>query len=183
MIRRPPRSTRTDTLFPYATLFRSRQGGGSSPARPGNCGLCRPDPWLRPRPARRTSPRRGRSAGLPSTPGNLPIRRGRPALSRGLPKPCRSACPRGRGRTARLRNAPPSLSPCRSNCPRAPIRSEEHTSELQYIMRISYAVFCLTKKKKKNIQNLNEINIITSHKTIFHPQDHKIYKNYKYQHK
>src|SRR3546814_8998599 len=63
------------------------------------------------------------------------------------------------------------------------LRSEEHTSEVQSIMRISYAVFCLTKKKKKNIQNLNEINIITSHKTIFHPQDHKIYKNYKYQHK
>src|SRR3546814_18415261 len=83
MIRRPPRSTRTDTLFPYTTLFRSRRS-----AR-----------WAR----------------SPSAEGD----RGRPARkgSRG----------------------PASVSPS--------VRSEEHTSELQSLMRISYAVFCLKKKK------------------------------------
>src|SRR3546814_10740196 len=71
MIRRPPRSTRTDTLFPYTTLFRSRASYSVS--------------------AKSTVPKQ-------------------------------RAC-------------------------RAPARSEEHTSELQSLMRISYAVFCLKKKK------------------------------------
>src|SRR6056297_4087560 len=70
MIRRPPRSTRTDTLFPYTTLFRSRTRRSH-----------RESPWLRP-------------------------------------------------------------------CSRACSRSEEHTSELQSLRRISYAVFCLKKKKQ-----------------------------------
>src|SRR3546814_5173519 len=86
MIRRPPRSTRTDTLFPYTTLFRS------------------PPPPASPR-------------GQP--PGAELRRRGRQPLR-----------PRRRG--------------CR--------RSEEHTSELQSLMRISYAVFCL--KKKQNQKQL-----------------------------
>src|SRR3546814_1592500 len=77
MIRRPPRSTRTDTLFPYTTLFRSS--------------------------ARRAA----RSA------SNSP-----------------ASCWRRRRRRARC-------------------RSEEHTSELQSLMRISYAVFCLKKKNTK----------------------------------
>src|SRR3546814_1004031 len=94
MIRRPPRSTRTDTLFPYTTLFRS----APSPAPHGPGG----DPAPRAR-------RRGRS---------------------GAPPPGRGAPP---ATPARLREAP---------------RSEEHTSELQSLMRISYAVFCLKKKKK-----------------------------------
>src|SRR3546814_2028457 len=105
MIRRPPRSTRTDTLFPYTTLFRSRLG---PPDRP---------PWARPRGDRRKRDRR------------FP----RPARGGGHEKPGR-----GSGRTD----------------PRAPARrSEEHTSELQSLMRISYAVFCLKKKKisKHNI--------------------------------
>src|SRR3546814_3441882 len=89
MIRRPPRSTRTDTLFPYTTLFRSVAGD-----------LCR-GPALQ---ARRQQ-RRGRSVKLP-----------------------------------------------RNSCPRAACRSEEHTSELQSLMRISYAVFCLKKKKQRTTQ-------------------------------
>src|SRR3546814_5506966 len=89
MIRRPPRSTRTDTLFPYTTLFRSVRAGGK--------------PWYR---HHQFHPGRGDS-------GRGPLR-----------------ARRRRGRT------------------RLP-RSEEHTSELQSLMRISYAVFCL--KKKKNI--------------------------------
>src|SRR3546814_3854359 len=91
MIRRPPRSTRTDTLFPYTTLFRSLdddqpaaliEGGGFQPAR----------------------------------------------------------------------HVEPRIHPCverRAAAPRGARRSEEHTSELQSLMRISYAVFCLKKKKKK----------------------------------
>src|SRR3546814_16438904 len=106
MIRRPPRSTRTDTLFPYTTLFRSGQGhaagpsGGSAPA-PGSTRRAR-------RPARRRS---------------------------------------GVGAEARARG--------RCRCAGA-ARSEEHTSELQSLMRISYAVFCLKKKSKKQ-QNSNQI--------------------------
>src|SRR3546814_15590319 len=92
MIRRPPRSTRTDTLFPYTTLFRS--------------------PLHRARQAR-------------SFPEGLAILvRDRDASgNRAVYQP----------RADRLRRD----------------RSEEHTSELQSLMRISYAVFCLKKKKKK----------------------------------
>src|SRR3546814_5263946 len=91
MIRRPPRSTRTDTLFPYTTLFRSQHHQEGARHR-------------RRLPARR-APLRGRLH------------------------------PRGReDRPRRPR--------------RAGVRSEEHTSELQSLMRISYAVFCLKKKKK-----------------------------------
>src|SRR3546814_2365036 len=81
MIRRPPRSTRTDTLFPYTTLFRSFV--------------------VRPR------------------------------------SPIRRACGNPDSAMARSTRASPSA------------RSEEHTSELQSLMRISYAVFCLKKKKQK----------------------------------
>src|SRR3546814_1248969 len=87
MIRRPPRSTRTDTLFPYTTLFRSQQGD-------------------REEPRRERLPGQARRADRPA----------QPALLHRLP---------GAG------------------------RSEEHTSELQSLMRISYAVFCLKKKKDK----------------------------------
>src|SRR3546814_13636554 len=90
MRRRPPRSTRTDTLFPYTTLFRSddkRAGANWDSSAPAG--------W------------RGRGARLPLVTGSSPQPR---------------------------------------YCPRA--RSEEHTSELQSLMRISYAVFCLKKKKK-----------------------------------
>src|SRR3546814_14343629 len=80
MIRRPPRSTRTDTLFPYTTLFRS-------------AGACQP---------------------------------------RALVGPLRAH--RGAGSVADHPH---------------PYRSEEHTSELQSLMRISYAVFCLKKNTKK----------------------------------
>src|SRR3546814_2536450 len=93
MIRRPPRSTRTDTLFPYTTLFRS--------------------PGLSPAFLRVTS------------------------LCLGKPAPdVRSGANCGSWRTEAL-GAP---------LEDRPDRSEEHTSELQSLMRISYAVFCLKKK-------------------------------------
>src|SRR3546814_8457448 len=97
MVRRPPRSTRTDTLFPYTTLFRSVRRG--DPAHGGSTARHRPGP--------------GPCAG-PGFPG------GRPAMG------------------ARRPAAIPGL---------LRERSEEHTSELQSLIRISYAVFCLKKKK------------------------------------
>src|SRR3546814_1995862 len=96
MIRRPPRSTRTDTLFPYTTLFRSVQRDGRGAGHPG-CGRARRQSRRQPAPL----PRRGDDGGK-----------------------------RGLFHTLR--------------------RSEEHTSELQSLMRISYAVFCLKKKKHKH---------------------------------
>src|SRR3546814_10155732 len=108
MLRRPPRSTRTDTLFPYTTLFRSR-------------------PPARLRLKNRRPQVRGQS-GV----GN------RIALSHAIS----SLCARGQCRLRQIARAAKvgSLS-----------RSEEHTSELQSLMRNSYAVFCL-KKKKNNLQ-------------------------------
>src|SRR3546814_10730525 len=95
MIRRPPRSTRTDTLFPYTTLFRSSMAGILDHRQ--LC-LCRCD---------RAGSVRDRAQACPSHP--------------------------------------------------APFgwRSEEHTSELQSLMRISYAVFCLKKKITMNQSNIH----------------------------
>src|SRR3546814_7791815 len=87
MIRRPPRSTRTDTLFPYTTLFRSHRDAQT------DTDCCRSQ----------------------------------------LPIPVRYYC-------EFLLHS----------------RSEEHTSELQPLMRISYAVFCLKKKNKQQIQKNNK---------------------------
>src|SRR3546814_8991842 len=104
MIRRPPISTRTDTLFPYTTLFRSGQD------RP--VGLSR----------NRRRARRGDRRSCRGSPG-----RARPGEPRCRERQFGSAAPQ----------------------PGRKFRSEEHTSELQSLMRISYAVFCLKKKKKK----------------------------------
>src|SRR3546814_9192443 len=101
MIRRPPRSTRTDTLFPYTTLFRSKKV----------------------RPSQRITI----AAMLAST---------TPSLIADS-SPCRTAAPSAF--TGGLSDTMTS-------------RSEEHTSELQSLMRISYAVFCLKKKKKPKKQ-------------------------------
>src|SRR3546814_4001861 len=121
MIRRPPRATRTDTLFPYTTLFRS--------------------PDLR-RPGLRPDRHRGGRRRYQCVSRQSLLNREADALAAG--------------------------------------RSEEHTSELQSLMRISYAVFCLKKKNIKNTQTLrnhnyfmNQINntkrnilIISKHHTI-----------------
>src|SRR3546814_3613620 len=103
MIRRPPRSTRTGTLFPYTTLFRAGQ-------RPL---------FLRDKDKRVVW--RLESAGIAKT------------------KPL----PRTQQVTARHPEIPPFDDDIK--------RSEEHTSELQSLMRISYAVFCL--KKKTSLYN------------------------------
>src|SRR3546814_4595064 len=110
MIRRPPRSTRTDTLFPYTTLFRSHR----QEEREGGLPL-----------ARRQAP-----AGARHVPGAGPQaaaarRADRRHVARGHQRHHRSAA----------------------------ARSEEHTSELPSLMRISYAVFCLTKKNNPTTQH------------------------------
>src|SRR3546814_3326148 len=100
MIRRPPRSTRTDTLFPYTTLFRSR----------------------------------ARTDGTCATAGHARLRQQR-----------------------RRHHLFPAWS--------GPRRSEEHTSELQSLMRISYAVFCLKKKThtiQTNLHTTSYLNTITT---------------------
>src|SRR3546814_4825908 len=104
MIRRPPRSTRTDTLFPYTTLFRSVH--------------------LADHQGRQGQPHRGAAFDA--------ARRHRLAASRTHYGAL--ACRVKSGGLVRVLLA----------------RSEEHTSELQSLMRISYAVFCL---KKKNIKH------------------------------
>src|SRR3546814_8247871 len=110
MIRRPPRSTRTDTLFPYTTLFRSRLFGNSSQCS----GKVVEDGHHR-------FPARRRGSLAPSCAERLHFR----------------LCHRRRDRQRGRWRGVPHLQ-----------RSEEHTSELQSLMRISYAVFCLKKKKK-----------------------------------
>src|SRR3546814_6645329 len=128
MIRRPPRSTRTDTLFPYTTLFRSTSTRCTAPP----C-ACWPGGQRRMRHPTNTKNRRG-SAAAPEPPDH-------------------DTDPRPRGTVMTI----PRLMQGK--------RSEEHTSELQSLMRISYAVFCLKKKKKtKLIQSLQQLQT-TTHKT------------------
>src|SRR3546814_3137312 len=105
MRRRPPRSTRTDTLFPYTTLFRSHQqfAPGDQMARP----------------LERPATRRGSALQILHH-SDLP-RKGRRYL----------------------------VGDRLLESGNVPVRSEEHTSELQSLMRISYAVFCLKKKNTK----------------------------------
>src|SRR3546814_10793119 len=137
MIRRPPRSTRTDTLFPYTTLFRS--GGRERLLRAG---------------ARRSGAARARLPRLTTT-GELHGLSGRAVSGRGRARRCCPHQPRavsllsrdGSVRDRRTRSIRPRSR--RRTVARVSRRSEEHTSELQSLMRISYAVFCL--KKKKNI--------------------------------
>src|SRR3546814_8329736 len=108
MIRRPPRSTRTDTLFPYTTLFRS---------------------WKN-RPERRSA---SRPACLAKSIANRRMMRREKWI--------------------------------------AQIRSEEHTSELQSLMRISYAVFCLKKKKIKLQTNEKYKNKYNNKKQTTEPRN------------
>src|SRR3546814_6000902 len=117
MIRRPPRSTRTDTLFPYTTLFRSK-------------------PDLMKDEADRYLGRRG------------------PVIDRRSREKANSKLRRWNNlRGLASGNLRRSLVGVDTKIVDVPaMRSEEHTSELQSLMRISYAVFCLKKKKKSKQQ-------------------------------
>src|SRR3546814_9517022 len=119
MIRRPPRSTRTDTLFPYPTLFRSLHHGGGER-----------QPLLEVLLRRRV--------GF--------FRCARPRLDKWL--------------VVQLVEDDAFLADVREEV--LPLRSEEHTSELQSLMRISYAVFCL--KKKNQPTNAPDHIITQKHK-------------------
>src|SRR3546814_2630693 len=110
MIRRPPRSTRTDTLFPYTTLFRSSD----------DVVAANPPYWRLLAHLPPESPYRCEYE------SKIPAHAKADLLYAYLQRSVDIVAPGGR------------------------IRSEEHTSELQSLMRISYAVFCLKKKKKRN---------------------------------
>src|SRR3546814_5296344 len=143
MIRRPPRSTRTDTLFPYTTLFRSHDRGGDTVAGGPGRRLWLSAPYHRPHSprAQQSSPdsrdacRRLRSR----TSSRLTDDRRGGSTVPALPARKRSKSEAERMRQFRTRRRPRLW--IRAH------RSEEHTSELQSLMRISYAVFCLKKKK------------------------------------
>src|SRR3546814_2768849 len=128
MLRRPPRSTRTDTLFPYTTLFRSQAGAGAGGRGHGNA---------------RRLPARLRISGLTDH------RCGRDATERPPTGGRRDDGEGGReveGRVGGLRTRRelrPMMRRLVAGAGLATLRSEEHTSELQSLMRISYAVFCL----------------------------------------
>src|SRR3546814_10217190 len=121
MIRRPPRSTRTYTLFPYTTLFRSRPS-----ARQAHPAL------------------RGATILQPRSPSLWTD-----DISVVVVNPIICLLCRNGGCARQLVRKGLGGLEC--------LRSEEHTSELQSLMRISYAVFCL--KKKKNKRNKQENNI------------------------
>src|SRR3546814_5651589 len=120
MIRRPPRSTRTDTLFPYTTLFRS-PGATRPSSAPRGCAprlqalshRRRQARTLEAEPAQTGNDLLAAHEQVPQQPGTVILdhHHDRPLVDRE--------------------------------------RSEEHTSELQSLKRISYAVFCLKKKNKK----------------------------------
>src|SRR3546814_5660104 len=119
MIRRPPRSTRTDTLFPYTTLFRSKA--------------------------------------IPKFTPGADLK----AVISGAKKLPKLTVTKA---TATAKAATKAATPTK----KAP-RSEEHTSELQSLMRISYAVFCLKKKTQIQSTTLSRTN-----------NEHNKYQNYQY---
>src|SRR3546814_5522067 len=131
MIRRPPRSTRTDTLFPYTTLFRSKRAGLSRPAAPGRLADARRHHGVLPACCARSAGRvSGRTGGTAR--GGCGAAVCGPRRCSGGARP-RHGVLRGEGGMTQF--------PLQDDT-----RSEEHTSELQSLMRISYAVFCLKKK-------------------------------------
>src|SRR3546814_4136951 len=115
MIRRPPRSTRTDTLFPYTTLFRSQIGFLG-------CSVVGERPEVDAIAARYVALLVGPICSAQSIAAVHIID----------------------NRRERVKRLAPSHEAGKAGWI---IRSEEHTSELQSLMRISYAVFCLKKKK------------------------------------
>src|SRR3546814_5790966 len=135
MIRRPPRSTRTDTLFPYTTLFRSvRDGINKLPRTKKNSRLLQLKLV-------------GAATFVePDGSGRISI----PASQRNAVGIEKKAVLVGMGDKFELWSEQAHLAQIRQTLGDADLgeRSEEHTSELQSLMRISYAVFCLKKKKR-----------------------------------
>src|SRR3546814_9619305 len=136
MIRRPPRSTRTDTLFPYTTLFRSRL---AQPQR-----MHRHDV----EPDRERQPLRLGRARIEVARQPLPAPLGHDQHRARAARHVVRIIVHGAGQASSASaSPPPSPLSVRLIGPfGCTVRSEAHTSELQSLMRISYAVFCLKKK-------------------------------------
>src|SRR3546814_2034362 len=136
MIRRPPRSTRTDTLFPYTTLFRSGRNAGRR----------------RPRDAVRRAGQLPARASAGASVGPLRARLVAHRLDHqrlviaqiAAGQPLQIGGRRGLDLGDRVPAAVEAVGVGRR------LRSEEHTSELQSLMRLSYAVFCLKKTKTQH---------------------------------
>src|SRR3546814_5438210 len=131
MLPRPPRSTPTDTLFPYTTLFRSRPDADvevflGKGLRTGDVGSIDEDGYIRIVDRLKDMIAVGGFKVFPSQIEEILYHH--PAV-----------------REALVIGIPDSYH---GEMPKAFVRSEEYTSELQSLMRISYAVFCLKKKKK-----------------------------------
>src|SRR3546814_3799688 len=124
MIRRPPRSTRTDTLFPYTTLFRSLRDLHAEAAKD----RCKLDRDIATAGHDHTTRQRRQVKGI--------VGRDRQLAARNVRLVGRAA-----GRDQDVLGT---------------MRSEEHKSELQSLMRISYAVFCLKQKHNTNVTNDGE---------------------------
>src|SRR3546814_6654197 len=144
MILRPPRSTRTDTLFPYTTHFRSSS--------------------ISIGPARHRSQRNLRRFFGPHQGGTI--------LGRGIVCRSTTSAESAGAWTTALLIQPSCSSPNRYGVA-AVTRSEEHTSELQSLMRISYAVFCLKKKnnpiRTRKLRYTRECSL-----NMYTNSDHKI---------
>src|SRR3546814_6794153 len=140
MIRRPPRSTRTDTLFPYTTLFRSegfRQAQGRRSGQGQGAG------------SRQAGSHPPVDEGGQRDQRSLIVRANIATKKRALARFFVGAA-RGMTDCSRRSAAIGGVASGLCGTGTGAVRSEEHTSELQSLMRISYAVFCL---KKKNNQN------------------------------
>src|SRR3546814_3731906 len=122
MLRRQPKSTRTDTLFPYTPLFRS--------------GSLRPSTE--------------RAKALPITAKSMRFSASQFTLA---PRSSITDSPRSVGKNDAMAGR---------------LRSEEHTSELQSLMRISYAVFCLKKKNSQEHPSQSLITLSVSYSSIIH---------------
>src|SRR3546814_8437793 len=135
MIRPPPRSTRTDTLFPYTTLFRSPRQPVGLPAGARLALFARFDPFYR------TAPDDDGAQAVTSLPLKLMGVRINEATGLGsaiiaTPDDVQTSYAVGDEITGGAKLKAVAIDH---------VRSEEHTSELQSLMRISYAVFCLKK--------------------------------------
>src|SRR3546814_1290199 len=129
MIRRPTRSTRTDTRFPYTPLFRS----DGDVQRDDRIALPREQGHAR---------SKGFLAHEEARPKVMLVAQRRAVVAQDAEVASRQQA-RQRKEASRYSSAPE----CSTKDGSRPVRSEEHTSELQSLMRISYAVFCLKKKK------------------------------------